>query len=327
MTKRQKEILKKVVEFYIEIGDPISSNYLVQKYNLNLSPATIRNELNSLEKEGMLEKAHTSSGRIPSIKGYKYYARYQADAKNNDLSFKLKEIFKKRSFSIDQTLDKAISVISEITNFTLVTSTSKKNEVMKSIQLTPINENMGTIVIVTSSGEVHSKLIEFNDQVKINDVRIAVRIFKERLVDTKLVNLSTKVEALTPILSEIVKNYEELIKTFVLKIFDFHFKNKNKVYGNTELIKHKDIKREEIAKIIHLIENKSVWESIEKNTDEDNNLKIDIRPNNTSLISKKIKIKNETKEISIIGSNRIDYAKAKQAISILEKFFKIQKEK
>ena len=327
MTYRQKEILKFLIELYIEEGKPVGSKYLIKKYNLELSSATIRHELNCLEKEKMLEKAHVSSGRIPSIKGYKYYATYQANEKNHDLTLKLKKIFAKRSVLIDQTLDKAASAISDITDLTLVTSSSKKNELMKSIQLTPINDFMGTIVIVTSSGEVHSKLIEFNKKIKINDVRIAVRIFKERLLDTKLVELSTKIQVLTPILSKLIKNYEELIKTFALKIFDFHFKHKNKVYGNSELVKKYEIKREDIAKIINLIENKSVWESIEANEDEDNTLKIDIRPNNTSLISKKINVNNETKEISIVGSHRMNYSKAKQAINLLEKFFKTKGEK
>ena len=327
MTHRQKEILKFLIELHIEEGKPIGSNFLIKKYNLQFSSATIRNELNSLEKKGMLEKAHVSSGRIPSIKGYKYYATYQANEKNQDLSLKLKKIFEKRSVSIDQTLDKAASAISDITDLTLVTSTSRRDELMKSIQLTPINDFMGTIVIVTSSGEVHSKLIEFNKKVKINDVRIAIRIFKERLLDTKLIELSNKIEALTPIISNVIKDYEELIKTFALKIFDFHFRNKNKIYGNTELVKKQEIKRKDIAKIMNLIENKSVWESIEANEDEDSTLKIDIRPNNTSLISKKIDFNKETKEISIVGSHRMNYSKAKQAIYLLEEFFKTKEGK
>ncbi|MCK5807250.1 MAG: DeoR family transcriptional regulator, partial [Mycoplasmataceae bacterium] len=72
MTNRQIEYLKLSVESYIEDGTPVASSHLITKYKLKISSATIRNEMNHLEKEGYLEKAHTSSGRIPTIKGYEY---------------------------------------------------------------------------------------------------------------------------------------------------------------------------------------------------------------------------------------------------------------
>lgn len=323
MTTRQQEYLKMIIESYISDGVPVGSMNLLETFKLKVSPATIRNEMASLEKEGYLEKAHTSSGRVPSIKGYEFYARHQADRENKDLTKKLEKIFEKRKISIDLTMDEAASAISEIAGLTLVTSSSETDELMKSIQLTPINDMMATIVIVTSAGRVESKLIEFNEIVNIDDIRIAVRLFKERLVDSKLSDLPFKVEAMAPILSESVKNYEAVIQAFVGKVFDFHNKIHNKVYGNTSLVEKKDIKREDLAKLLDLISNRSVWESIEADIDEDENLKIEVRPNNTSLISKKIKINDkEFKEVAIVGSNRLDYAEAKQAIGILEKFLK-----
>ena len=322
MTKRQQEYLKLIIESYISDGIPVGSNTLLKEYSLKVSPATVRSEMATLEKEGYLEKAHTSSGRVPSIKGYEYYAKNQANKENKDLTRKLEEIFMKRKVSIDLTLDEAASAISEIAGLTLVTTSSETDELMKSIQLTPINEKMATIVIVTSEGRVESKLIEFNDSVAVEDVRIAIRLFKERLIDSKLIELPLKVEAMAPILSENVRNYEAVIQAFVGKVFDFHNKIQNKVYGNTSLIEKTEIKREDLANLIDLISHKSVWEAIENEADEDNNLKIEVRSNNTSLISKKIRVDNKTKEIAVVGSNRLDYAEAKQALNILEKFFK-----
>uniref|UniRef100_A0A2C9L899 Heat-inducible transcription repressor HrcA C-terminal domain-containing protein n=1 Tax=Biomphalaria glabrata TaxID=6526 RepID=A0A2C9L899_BIOGL len=211
-----------------------------------------------LEKLGFLEKEHTSSGRIPSIDGYKYFAEKLADRQNNSLEKKLQDIFAKRRVSIDFTLEEAANAITEIAGFTLSISSKDTDELMKSIQLTPINDNMATIVIVTSAGRVESKLIEFNNHVKIDDVRIAVRLFKERLIDSRLRDLSLKVEALAPILSETVKNHEAVIQAFVGKVFDFHNKVQNKVYGNSNIIKAKEIKREDVAKLIELVETKSV---------------------------------------------------------------------
>ena len=73
ISERQEEILKIIVEEYAYTTQPISSKEIIKKYMPDLSSATIRNEMAFLEKKGLLEKTHTSSGRIPSINGYKYY--------------------------------------------------------------------------------------------------------------------------------------------------------------------------------------------------------------------------------------------------------------
>ena len=73
LDKRKKEILQAVVDEYINTAEPVSSATLVEKYGLNYSSATVRNELAELENNGYLDKPHTSSGRVPSEKGYRFY--------------------------------------------------------------------------------------------------------------------------------------------------------------------------------------------------------------------------------------------------------------
>ena len=322
MTNRQEDFLKKIIELYIEKGVPVSSQALIERYDLKYSSATIRNEMYFLEKSDFLEKAHTSSGRIPSTFGFKYFVNNLVDKEDDFFEERLKDIFAKRRMSIDLTLDKAAEAISEMAGLTLVTSTHETDELLKSIQLTPISDSVATIVLVTSTGRVESKLFEMNDLVKIEDVRIAIRLFKERLTNTPLRELSARIEALEPILSKTVKNYEAIIQTFMNKIFDFHNKITNKVYGGNELISNEGIKRKDLAQLVDLMESNSIWTSIEGKLDEDETIKIDIRPNNTSIMSKKVIGSGISKEISIVGSNRMNYSKAKQAIKILEDIIK-----
>lgn len=321
MTKRQEMILGKIIEAYIESGEPIGSKFLIDKFKLKMSSATIRNEMALLEEEDYLEKSHTSSGRIPSRLGYEYYAKFLANKNDENLTHKLEDIFAKRRVSIDLTLDEAAKAITEIAGLTLVTSNSENDELMKSIQVTPINDKMATIVIVTSSGRVESKLVELGNGIEIDDVRIAVRLFKERLIDSKLNDLIDKVELLVPILRVHIKNYEAVIQAFVGKVFDFHNRIKNKIYGNTNIVKATEIKREDLANLLDLMQNRSIFSTIEGNLDEDETIKIDIRPDNTSIISTKINLANsKSTEVSLIGSNRMDYAEAKQAIKLLKSF-------
>ena len=73
LNDRKKEILQAIIEEYIQTAEPVSSNAIVQKYNLDYSSATVRNEMADLEKLGFLDKPHTSAGRVPSAKGYRFY--------------------------------------------------------------------------------------------------------------------------------------------------------------------------------------------------------------------------------------------------------------
>lgn len=321
MTNRQRDYLFKITKMYIETGMPIASKEFLTTHNISVSSATVRAEMNFLEKEGYLTKAHTSSGRIPTSKGYKLFAE-QTNNDENYFEEKLKDVLAKRRLSIDITLDEAAKVISDVTGLTLVTSNHTDDELLKSIQLTPLTNTSAIIVLVTSSGRVESKLIELTKFVDIQDVKIAIRLFKERLIDTPLRELSLKMNALEPILSKSVKNYENVIQAFVKDVFDFHNNVKNKVYGGKELIKHEEIKRKDLSQLVDMIESNSIWKTIEGKIDDDDLMKIDIRSNNTSIVSKKIQGNKNSIDIAVIGSNRLDYPKAKQAIYILEKIIK-----
>ena len=83
LTSRQEVILKVIVEEFIKTAEPVGSKLLVEKYGINYSSATIRNEMNYLETEGLLEKTHTSSGRVPSTLGYRYYVEHLMDHDNS----------------------------------------------------------------------------------------------------------------------------------------------------------------------------------------------------------------------------------------------------
>ncbi|MBX4210072.2 MAG: heat-inducible transcriptional repressor HrcA [Mollicutes bacterium PWAP] len=323
MTDRQKRILKMSIEFYIKNAIPISSSKLIKEYDLSISSATIRNELNTLEKEGLIIKAYSSSGRVPSKKGYKYFAEELTESKKNkEIEIKLNSLLLKRTFSIENTINEAIRTVSEVTGLTIISS-NKNNELMKNISLTPINEKLAIIVIVTSLGKVESKLVNLSEEVKLKDVRIVVRLFKDRLTDTLVTDLVEKMEIISPIIYNEVSNYEKIIQEFATKVFNSYTKiNSNNVYGNTNIIKRNEIDRKQIVKLFDLIENKSIWETIEGNANEEESLKIDIRKN-ASIFSKRFDYKeNLQKEISIIGSNRIDYSEAKGAIETLEEFIK-----
>ncbi len=122
LDERKKQILQAVIDEYINTAEPVSSGTLVKKYGLNYSSATVRNELAELENIGYLDKPHTSAGRVPSEKGYRFYV----DELLNDQDISLEEIkyiqskLSTKVNEIEELTKIATSTLSEITHYTTV---------------------------------------------------------------------------------------------------------------------------------------------------------------------------------------------------------------
>lgn len=137
LDNRKKKVLQAIVEEYINSADPVSSNSLINSYGLECSSATIRNEMAELEKEGYLDKTHTSSGRIPSAKGYRYYV----DELVHDDDISLEEIkyisskLENKVNEIEELTKIAVNTISEVTHYTTISMGSKpKSQIIKEIK-------------------------------------------------------------------------------------------------------------------------------------------------------------------------------------------------
>lgn len=322
-----EEILQFTVQLYIEEGLPVSSTHLQIKYDIKYSSAKIRYLMNELEKEGFLEKAHVSAGRIPSVNGLKYYSKYLSESKQEQITKQLKQIFSKRKTKITETVDQAATLISELTGFTLITSEDDSSELLKSIQFVPLDDSSATVVLVVSSGKVYSKILKFDNKIFVlNDLKVAIRLFKERLIDVKMSELSIRAMSLKNILAKAIANHEELLEEFVTHVFNFELKRMNKIYGKNNIILSENINRVDLNKMLQLIENHSIWEVIDAEVDDDEPLKISISKSG-AYISKKLKFESNIKEISVVGTTKSDFAKMRSAIFVLEDLLSKKHEK
>ena len=160
LSNRQEELLKLIVEDYIKTVKPVSSKSLCD--SLDCSSATIRNEMGVLEDLGLLEKTHTSSGRVPSEKGYRYYVDNIMKPKelSGEDMLKLQTVFHNKSLVLSDAITKSMEIISELTNYTCVIlgDTSNENKVSK-VEAVPISENSLIAIIVTDKGHVENKNI------------------------------------------------------------------------------------------------------------------------------------------------------------------------
>ena len=228
MDERKKKILQAVIDEYVNTAEPVSSTALVEKYGLNYSSATVRNELAELEKSGYLDKTHTSSGRVPSEKGYRFYV--DELIKEDDISLEeMKYIQSKLSTKVNEIEDLAkiaTSTLSEITHYTTVAIGPKvETQLIEEIKFVLLGTRMLMVVIVTDSGLVKETIIKYDEDITQSQVETLNNLFNSKLKGKPLSKIDKPMEEY--ILSEI--NYSiDVIKPIIDQI--------NKIVDEAETI-------------------------------------------------------------------------------------------
>ena len=222
LTDRQNKILKLIVEKYIKEAKPVGSKVISK--NLKCSSATIRNEMAALEDANLLEKTHTSSGRVPSEAGYRYYVDNLMELKkmNAEDMLKLQIVFRNQQLALSDVISKSLQIISDITNYTTVVLGSSSHEnLLKQIEVVPIDGESLIIIIVTDKGHVEHKNIKLQD-VSLEEVKKTVGLINNLISGTPIDEVSVKLEyEIKPIISNYVKQHEQLYNAFYHVFNDF----------------------------------------------------------------------------------------------------------
>ena len=162
---RKLKILQTIIRTYLETGEPVGSRTISKDTDLNLSSATIRNEMSDLEEMGYILQPHTSAGRIPSDKGYSLYVDTMLDDKTSEVQ-DLKEELKQKSDKIDVLLKQVAKFLANNTNYaTMVSAPQYQSKKVKFIQLTPVDENNLLAVIVLDNNVVKNQMINLTEPI------------------------------------------------------------------------------------------------------------------------------------------------------------------
>lgn len=163
LNERKLRILQAIIGDFIRTGEPVGSRTLSKKYEMGISPATIRNEMSDLEEMGFLTHPHTSAGRVPSDKAYRLYVNNLMQKRELSLEEKLAINNKLQSniSELEKTIQHAASLLSEITNLTSFALTPDQNEdQLKYINIVPVDEETVVLMIVSDSGKVSNTAIK-----------------------------------------------------------------------------------------------------------------------------------------------------------------------
>lgn len=331
LNDREKTILRSIVQQFILTASPVGSRNITKKFDVGVSPATVRNIMSDLEESGFINHPHTSAGRIPTDKGYRYYVDALMEIKKLKSSDKgiIDKSLDQNILETDEILKIASKLLSTITKqIACVTYPTLDNGILEKIQLVSLSSKRLLVVASIKSGLVKTMTLEFESEVGNDKLQKVEALLNERLNGltfqeirkTFKDRLSDIGESEKPIIRLFIdsvdkifidhKKEDKLVITGATNIFQQpEFDDPGKFQSVIELIEDKDI-------IIHIMDKKrienssSVLISIGSENEEE-------KFNEYSLITKEYTFGETSGTVGIIGPKRMEYSKVVAIVSYL----------
>lgn len=332
LNKRKLRILKAIINDYFETAEPVGSRSLSRHYDLGISPATIRNEMSDLEELGFIMQPHTSSGRVPSDKGYRFYVDMMLQIQQAEFTkLVYMEELKNSASRIEDLLKNIGQQLANQTNYTtIVSSPHYKKCKIKNIQLVEVEAKTLLVVIVTDGNTIKDYIIKLEQTINqrlLNNITITINEHLQGLTLNDIgLNVINK-------LKDAYEDGEEVISKVIDVVFKA-IKNVNKTdvytYGTTNILQYPEFNDiSKASNLIKALEAKDVFKDIVNTTieSEDGSVKIVIGEENEmeglkgcSLITTSYHINGEkVGAIGIIGPRRMDYDSTVQNLRCLIK--------
>ncbi len=330
---RKKLILRAVVESYIKNAEPVGSRSVAKNTSLNLSPATIRNEMGDLEELGYLVQPHTSAGRIPSGAGFRFYVdslmeKYMMTSVEIE---KIRGVMLGKMRELDNIVKDVSAVFSNLTELpTFGTLPAIETCVIKSIKLVLIDERTIMAIVADSSGIIKNKLLRLRESVSdqvISDINEVLNANLTGLTASEI-NLSNIIEVQNAVKDnvEIFTSVLELVHEAISEI------DKHEIYmeGSTNILRYPEYNNiEKIKQIMEFFNNKALLGEIVKTIPEikpgevsvfigDENPVEELK-NNSVVLSAYKAGKGMTGIIGVVGPMRMDYSRVVSGLSYFSK--------
>lgn len=319
LTNRQKLILKAIVEEYIRTSEPVGSKTLTQNPNLQCSSATIRYDMQELEENGYLEKTHTSSGRIPSELGFKFYVdnlitRDEDTAKVFPL---IDQIINDPFKELEEKIKEIVNITSLYSGYiSAILGSSANYQTVKKMEIVPLDNKSCVLLIVTNGGKVQSQTINVPEGYKVEDLLRLIDMFDNAMYDRSILEINevlTK-EAKKPRIRKMV-DFRDDILNFLIKAFSRFEESEFYQCGLTKIFEQPEFKNHEaIESLIKMIDEGSIRKLLKQSgggltvrVGSDN---VDENLKNCSIVSMPYSMDvNEYGVLCIIGPIRMNYSK------------------
>ena len=251
MQDRANHILKEIIDFYTQTGQPVGSKALVQHLGLDLSPATIRNVMAELEEMGLLVSPHTSAGRVPTEAGYRYYAKGLIEVR--DLETRLKTALNNsvaQAHDFNSALRNVSNLIADMTGCAgLVLAPKVENESLAAIEFIRLSAGRVLVVLVSESGNVENRMIQIPADITADDLTRASRQLNQVIQGLTIPEAMTKVVAA-------LREHKAAIDTMMDRLITAPFENAVMISGSQHLLGSPDVLREHLGALAKMFEEK-----------------------------------------------------------------------
>ncbi|MCL2372525.1 MAG: heat-inducible transcriptional repressor HrcA [Defluviitaleaceae bacterium] len=328
LNERKFKILEAIINDYIQTAEPIGSRTIAKKYGLGISSATIRNEMSDLEDLGLITQPHTSSGRIPSASGYRFYVDSMMSSRplTQEEAMFLQRMIIDNIYQIEYMMQETAKALAGLTRYPAIVSEPKLIKTkIKHVQLVPLDEKSLLLVLVTDNKTVKNQVVNLNAAPGYDTLTrlsqalnysLAGKTVKEinrSLIDSLLNIFGQQAHVLMPVLGIIADmiQAEDDVRVFTSGVKNILTFPEFADIRKAEAIFHALEDREMLIAILEQSGNLSP-DSIQITIGEENSLAL---LKNCSLIRANYTIDNQsTGSIALIGPMRMDYA---QAVSVL----------
>lgn len=329
LTERRRQVLEALVSEYIAYATPVGSHTLVERYNLDFSPATVRNELANLEKTGYLASPHTSSGRIPTDAGYRIFVDSILDddteckdvSELNGLSAKADEF--------DEFVKRTCSFLSKMTDcLSVVLAPSLERVSLKRLSVVPLTTHDGLVVIVTNDGKVVNRHISFGADVEPERLASIERLFNNIFAGLSRQEMCGTTHE--EILDAAHDPLAALILDETIDMLVEHSTEQVRHLGVSSLLAQPEFAESRHAiPLVMLLEDDDMLVSLLDAIETDDSIPTvrighelkNKALNGISIVSKGYKSDGAQGLVSVIGPTRMDYAKAIPAVDRVSRIF------
>ena len=314
LTPRRKAILKVIVDEFTITAEPVGSRRVMDLLDFSCSSATIRNDMAALEELGLLEKTHTSSGRIPSAKGYRFYVEHLMERQLEDeVKHSLQQVFTNRRYSMDEIVKKSCDILSQMTSLTsIVLGPESRYQTLQHIQLFPLTRKSAVAVFITDHGHTENKTFHFDTDISVEDIKTCCNVLNEQLAGTAICDIVEKMHYIQPLLASKVARHEILFEAFVTAFMKFANENVYCSGKNNMLYQPEFSDINQLRELMRMLEDSSLFRQI---STHEGNMRIEIggenqliQMNNVAVVSSRFKLgNNEEGELMVVGPSRMQY--------------------
>lgn len=327
LSDRKKKVLGALVDSYITDAEPISSSAIKNKYMPDVSSATIRSELATLEELGYLVQPHVSSGRVPSAKAYRFYVDcLLSECGDTDVDG-LDETLKRRMSSVEELVRETAKTVSDVTNYTsLMVLSGADSLTVKEVKLVDLYDDSALVLVITDAGVIKDKTVAVPKDADGNYIELANRILNATFAGKSLAEIGSS----APVLEENIEGMKALVDEVIRLLAEYKRARESELYleGADKIFQYPEARDvDNVRSFVSIISKKEkLHDLVAGNGDLEIDVKIGEQASedlkHMALVTARYSVDGkEIGHVGVIGPERMDYKKVMSVLRQLVRAF------